>query len=201
MILNLDVKPYFNSFVEDFIAEYVDALNADECQQLINHFEAVKNLNLTYRRGAMAHRKNDEAELLLENLTIAGGEKIAQSFLKKFWEHYEEYASHYSVLRDVPLHGIMYLKLQKTRPGEGYHVWHFEDDNFAHANRILTWMVYLNDVEEGGETEFLYLRKRIKPERGTLLIWPSGFPHTHRGNPPLSGDKYIMTGWVEWIMR
>jgi len=57
----------------------------------------------------------------------------------------------------------------------------------------------LNDVEEGGETEFLYLKKRFKPIRDRLLIFPAGFTHTHRGNPPLSGDKYILTGWVEFM--
>ena len=39
---------------------------------------------------------------------------------------------------------------------------------------------------------------RIKPEQGTLVLWPAGYTHIHRGNPPLSGEKYIMTGWLEY---
>ena len=58
-------------------------------------------------------------------------------------------------------------------------------------------MLYLNSVTEGGETEFLYQKRRIKPQQGRLLIFPAGFTHTHRGNPPLSGNKYILTSWVE----
>ena len=58
-------------------------------------------------------------------------------------------------------------------------------------------MLYLNSVTEGGETEFLYQKRRIKPQQGRLVIFPAGFTHTHRGNPPLSGDKYILTSWVE----
>ena len=58
-------------------------------------------------------------------------------------------------------------------------------------------MIYLNTIEEGGETEFLYLKKREKPVEGKLLIFPAGFTHTHRGNPPLKGDKYILTSWLE----
>ena len=58
--------------------------------------------------------------------------------------------------------------------------------------------VYLNDVTEGGETEFLYQKCRFKPEKNTILIWPAQFTHVHRGNPPLSNDKYIITGWVEY---
>jgi len=57
--------------------------------------------------------------------------------------------------------------------------------------------VFLNDVDEGGETEFLYQNKRIAPKKGRMVIWPSSFTHTHRGNPPLSGSKYIITGWIE----
>jgi len=58
--------------------------------------------------------------------------------------------------------------------------------------------LYLNDVEEGGETEFLYVKRRVSAKKGRFVLWPAGFTHTHRGNPPLSGEKYIMTGWVEF---
>jgi hypothetical protein len=60
-------------------------------------------------------------------------------------------------------------------------------------------MMYLNDVDDGGETEFLYQSKRYKPVKGRVLIWPAGFTHVHRGNPPLSGEKYIATSWLENI--
>ena len=56
-------------------------------------------------------------------------------------------------------------------------------------------MIYLNDVEEGGETEWLYQQLKIKPKKNTAVIWPGSFTHLHRGNPPISGTKYILTGW------
>ena len=49
---------------------------------------------------------------------------------------------------------------------------------------------------DGGETEFIYQQKRFKAEKGTVLIWPAGYTHMHRGNPPLS-NKYIATGWYQ----
>ena len=55
--------------------------------------------------------------------------------------------------------------------------------------------LYLNTIEDGGETEFLYQGKRVKAEQGKLLIWPAGFTHVHRGNPPLKESKYILTSW------
>lgn len=82
----------------------------------------------------------------------------------------------------------------------GYPYWHSEvypqlPDNEA-LHRILLFMYYLNDVDEGGETEFYYQNRSIKPEKGSMVIAPAYFTHTHRGNVPLSGDKQIITSWV-----
>jgi hypothetical protein len=56
----------------------------------------------------------------------------------------------------------------------------------------------LNTVEQGGETEWLYQGVRIPATQGTLVVWPAGYTHAHRGNPPLSGEKFLLTGWVEF---
>ena len=87
------------------------------------------------------------------------------------------------------------MNLQKTEPLEGYHSFHCENITSSNRFRILAWMIYLNDVEEGGETEFLYQQLKIKPKANTTVIWPAGFTHLHRGNPPISETKYILTGW------
>jgi len=89
----------------------------------------------------------------------------------------------------------------------GYPHWHSEQfpdpnrENNASLHRVLLWLVYLNDVEQGGETEFLYQRAAIKPKAGSLVMAPCGFTHTHCGKPPLSGDKYVLTGWVKYRQR
>lgn len=90
------------------------------------------------------------------------------------------------------------IKLQITKPSGGYHNWHIEQSTGNTACRALAWMIYLNDVEDGGETEFLYQSVRVKPERGKICIWPAGVTHPHRGNPPLAGEKYVLTGWFEY---
>ena len=85
--------------------------------------------------------------------------------------------------------------IQKTEPSQGYHTFHSEDDSLNAINRTLAWMVYLNDVDEGGETEFLYQQIKVIPKRGRVVIWPGTFTHLHRGNPPFT-TKYIATGWL-----
>ena len=56
-------------------------------------------------------------------------------------------------------------------------------------------MTYLNDVTDGGETEFMYQKLKIKPKKGLTLIWPADWTHTHRGIPSMTQVKYIATGW------
>ena len=87
------------------------------------------------------------------------------------------------------------IKFQHTPEGGGYHTWHYEAMGLSHSPRVLTWMIYLNEGFEGGETEFLDQKRRVKPTTGTVMIWPAGYTHTHKGNLVLSGDKYILTGW------
>ncbi len=85
-------------------------------------------------------------------------------------------------------------KLHKVEEGEGYHAWHSEWGMIV-SNRCLAYMTYLSAPKEGGETEFLFQKRRIKPEVGTTLIWPAYFTHPHRGNPVLKGSKLYITGW------
>ena len=90
------------------------------------------------------------------------------------------------------------INIQKYLRGKGgYHHWHSEIYPGADAlERVLLFQYYLNDVAEGGETEFLYQDRRIAPQAGRLIIAPAGFTHTHKGNVPASGDKVIATSWV-----
>ena len=106
----------------------------------------------------------------------------------------EIYLEWFPFLKNFNYHSTTCL-LQKTIPTEGYHDWHSESNNIACAHRTLVWSVYFNDVEEGGETEFLYQKQKIKPKAGRVIIFPGSFTHLHRGNPPYSA-KYIATGWL-----
>jgi hypothetical protein len=93
------------------------------------------------------------------------------------------------------------INLQRYTANEGgYPYWHCElypkDAACDTLHRAVLWTIYLNDSFEEGETEFLYQQKKIKPQTGSLLIAPTAFTHTHRGNKPINGDKYIATSWV-----
>jgi hypothetical protein len=94
------------------------------------------------------------------------------------------------------------INLQKYLQGSGgYHHWHSEIYPQAGANceplhRVLLFQFYLNDVLEGGETEFMYQQRKIEARQGRLIIAPAGFTHTHKGHVANSGDKYVATSWI-----
>ena len=89
------------------------------------------------------------------------------------------------------------FKLHKVKSGQGYHVWHYENNMYQATDRLLAYMTYLSVPEEGGETEFLHQSVRVKPKVARTVIWPASFTHLHRGNPPLKGDKLYITGWFQ----
>lgn len=93
------------------------------------------------------------------------------------------------------------INLQWYAAGEGgYPYWHCElfprDGSAETLHRHLLWTIYLNDSFDAGETEFLFQQRKIAPRTGDLLIAPTAFTHTHRGNKPQNGDKFIATSWI-----
>ena len=93
------------------------------------------------------------------------------------------------------------INLQRYAAGRGgYPYWHCElyprDPGCETLHRHLLWTLYLNDGFQAGETEFLFQQRRIAPKAGTLLIAPTAFTHTHRGNRPEGADKVIATSWI-----
>jgi len=93
------------------------------------------------------------------------------------------------------------IVLCKYRKNDGFKTWHCErgTSHPTMSKRHLTFMTYLNDISDAGETEFVHQNIKIKPSRGTTVIWPSDWTHTHRGIPSPSEEKYIVTGWWSFV--
>jgi hypothetical protein len=191
---------------DNFIGIYDNAVSPQLCDSFIEHFENLEKLNLTFDRKENGNNikteKDDETAFLLHSQTLKlnSSNPLIGGFTNAFWPCYQNYVEKYPILKQHRTHGILFMVIHKTKPGEGYHVWHCENMAQDAINKVSSFALYLNDVEEGGETEFLYLNKRIKPKKGTIIIWPAGYTHTHRGNPPLSGEKYLLSGHLEYVL-
>jgi hypothetical protein len=85
-------------------------------------------------------------------------------------------------------------QIQRTTPGGGY-IWHTDSMLGYHRMRVLTFIWYLNDIEEDGYTEFMDGTK-VQPKTGRFCLFPATWEYFHRGYPPKSQTKYICTGWL-----
>ena len=112
----------------------------------------------------------------------------------------EEYKETYPFLNDVYFWSIYRdYNVQRYLPGQGYKAWHCENNGpRVGSDRVLAWMIYLNDVPDGG-TEFNYELPNLDAKTGTLAIWPAGWTHFHRGIVSETKTKYIVTGWFSYV--
>lgn len=186
---------------KDFIAQFPGFIPPEFCEMLIENFEHNKSM----QKVIYSAKDNIKQRLPLLREDSAWflnyHDKHAANIVSWLWVALDKYVEKYQQLAEIPLWPSE-LKLQCTEPSGGFHSWHYESSNFNMSQRELVWMFYLNDVPDGeGETEFLYQKTRVKPTTGTLVIWPAGMTHVHRGNTMFTQNKYILTGWFIKIPR
>lgn len=190
---------------KDFIGFYRGVFPDGYCRHLIDEFERLDSggagTNRQKSEGAYKHNKNDQQihlNVRAHNMRPFNNNNAVDMFFDGLQKCYEEYAETYSVLQtNGNIRGTA-MKMQRTDPGGGYHVWHGEQGSGVNANRVVTYMLYLNTMADGecGETEFLYQQQRVRTEENLMLLWPAAYTHAHRGNPVYGqNSKYIVTGW------
>lgn len=188
----------------DFIDVYDDSLDHNVCKDMIERFELMcdlKNPGILHNHTDTydGFRKDTQINALkhgsLDWLTSQIKDSLRLSwsiYQKKYWPD----ITYEKDVERIPFDRVFYpdIKIQKSEPGGGYCSWHCEQGK-ADATRFAVWMIYLNDVPEGGATEFWLQNKSVQPKMGTTVIWPAGYSHFHRSAPDLKSDKYIATGW------
>lgn len=189
----------------EHIAIFKDVYPEGYCRHLISEFDRLESggagSNRQNGEGALKHVKDDyQIGINIKNHSMMAfnDHNPERMFFDGLQRCYDEYTAKYSVLRNNGNIRATVMKMQRTGPGGGYHVWHGEQGPGEHANRVVVYMLYLNSIvpEDGAETEFLYQKKRFSPTENTMVIWPAAYTHAHRGNPVLGNThKYIVTGW------
>ena len=189
---------------KDFIGVYDGMVPDDFCDEIIEQFDYHQNVNsMVYCEDEQFDNSNAgrfDWAIDLSHMTPRMNGMADRDLNQYLIAGIDEYTHIFGHMKQVPMYTTT-QKVQKTPAGGGYHVWHDENSGVAHSTRVAVWMVYLNDNFEGGETEFLYYKRRIQPKKGTLLIWPAGLTHAHRGGLVLSGNKYVVTGWFNVTER
>jgi hypothetical protein len=186
-----------------FIWEKKKVLSDNFCDVAIHRFE--KDPDKIQGRVGM-NTKGTEVNLdIKRSVDLHIGEKpewydieeiFRESLLKNLDEYFDYLNDNKFILgfgKDQKMSDSGY-QIQKTKPGEFYD-WHNDFATVGNNIRTLTYIWYLNDIDEGGETEF-FSGKKIKPEKGKIVFFPATWTYLHRGNSPINKTKYICTGWI-----
>ena len=184
------VKTYDNVLTEEFCNKIIDLFNSDETNTRKGITAGGLNLNVKNTTDLVINQTNIEWTEIDQFLssTLSKYLNIYKDEIKSIYDVFP-----YSTLQDTG------FQIQKYNKNSGFYLQHHDFGNIiienkAVYNRIITYLFYLNDVDEGGETEMLKTNK-IKPKTGKLLIFPATWTYPHCGNMPISNDKYIVTGW------
>ena len=181
-----------------FIEQYF-LTDLSVCDKLIEKFETSNNLIAGKTGGGVQKNIKDSLDLglIIDDIQDC---KILKDYFsqletclnlyKKKYVHCDKLVSKWSLQNC--------FNIQKYKPSQAYHGWHSESIGLRTCNRHLVFMTYLNDVKQGGETEWYYQKLKIKPQKGLTVIWGSDWTFTHKGHTTINEDKYIITGWFEF---
>ena len=178
----------------NFIGIYDDVLSNEQCQIIIDEFEDNKHKQVVGRSGGGVKPHVKKSTDIGYHITDdSKSTKIISYSLEKYLEEYKIEYPEVDKLSAWKFSEV--YNVQRYKPKEGYYKPHCEVVGMnGKENRVLVWMYYLNDLENGG-TKFTNYNMVVHAKKGRLVIWPAYWTHTHCGVISNTQTKYIATGW------
>ena len=191
--------------VNDFIHHAKNTLTIEECKSLIDFYEDNKDFHTdgSMGSGELDFNRKKCSEMYISTNSIYSQSEYFSSVSRSLVDNIGKYKKDYPFLETLFVWDVASpVKIKKYLPKEAYFQTHCE--NSGHRNgfgerRMIAWMIYLNDVTDGGETEFPTQCKKFAPRAGDVLIWPAYWTHPHHGLPSPTQNKYIITGWCSFL--
>lgn len=186
-----------NSVTFQHIARYKSFLSAKQCLEFIAEFESRQS----------EHKKGPTNGYCLSKgtyfYTYLRRNPLEYSFNRDLVGTILNYSKKYFTLGNLSLgwSDTAYCLTKKYDVGNHYSIEHCEIDGLmnGHSQRVLAWMIYLNTIENNGGTYFPQQEFTADATEGDLLIWPAGWTHSHYGIKAEASEKYIISGWVEFV--
>lgn len=186
----VEVKP------GSFLFEIKNALPDFLCDDMVARFE--ENQADQYQ-GRVGSSMTGNTQLKKTTDLVASGKEhwkdVDNNLFRSLAMALKNFKDNYPYFTEMSRFKDMGYNLQRYQPGEYYH-WHVDADNLELASRQLVALWYLNDVEQGGETDFIHQKVSITPEKGKLVLFPPFWTHEHRAAVVEKGTKYIATTWI-----
>ena len=194
----------------NFMYERPRCVSDENCDRIIELFEELEeyhHIGVTTLSHQPTRKKSTDLSIYLKGCDCLQNEEFRQLMnilVNNLGEGVKEYKEKYTIdsigVDTIARWGMENVfNIQRYLPTEGYYGWHTENSGLDNCQRVLAWMIYLNDVTDGGGTEFFFQNKTTKAEKGKLVVWPTDWTHYHRGEVSNTQTKYIATGWFCFI--
>jgi hypothetical protein len=188
-----------------FLYTKPNALNKEVCREIIQTFELSTDRQQKGKVYTQSSEQNSnikdsmDMSFIPEDLKDPIWGRLLHNIVDIVEKGLEDYKIRFQkgLTQVDPFRISQGFNIQRYRPSQAFHGYHCERAGIPHSERILVWMIYLNDVTDRGETEFYYQHYFERPKEGKLVIWPSDWTYLHRGIPSPTQTKYIITGWVD----
>jgi hypothetical protein len=165
--------------VENFLTD-------DECNSIIDKYK------FDYSDGETDYVGYKKVDLKFDDITVF-------PILKKLKPVVDYYKMKYSEINYVgSFWKFTHLRLKKFEANKNYNIWHSEH-SLTNPHRILNLLIYLTDHNCG--TKF-FNNTTIKSKSGRLVLFPSYFTHTHKGEKcPDNKIRYILSGYFNFFKK
>jgi len=175
-------------------------MEASLCDKIVTYYNKnkVKQKQGNVGIGNINLETKDRKDISIspQELNLQGNE-IFNEYFEELFEFYKDYNKQWPFLASIiSTLEIGTFNIGKYIAGQHFQKIHTERASIGSLHRLLAFMTYLNDVEDGGSTYFSHYDLDIKPQKGLTIIWPAEWTHAHKGNVVNSGSKYIITGWL-----
>lgn len=183
----------------DFVVHFADVLDAETCRAVIAAFDRSPDVHdgRVFHMDRGEEQNTDKVSFDLAIPHDGAWTTLHERVHVSVSQAIGELLPLYPGLQVDPLGSTGY-KIQKYRRNEGHFTWHVDSFGPMAETRLLAMILYLNDVEEGGETEFHHQQRAVQPRTGEAIFFPTAWTHMHRGAVPLSGDKYVISSFFRF---
>ena len=190
---------------DDFLGIEEKAISEDSCKEIISFFETHTNLQVegvvsdSNTGGVRVDRKIKSSTDICRSFSQEGHPE--KHILDAIFLSMPKYQEKYNSLNQIGQWTLCdNYNIRRYKPGQGYFREHCEmHGRGSSSDRLMAWMLYLNDVTDGGETYFRLQDKAVKAETGKFLVWPAYWTHPHNGIVSNTQMKYIATGWFVYV--